>query len=174
MLQRIFFGLVLVSSSLSFAMQFDKGKVTLEKLEDYSLCQDQHDSEACQEALKTWVASHPQDTFQAGKMTRKKMNAWAAIPFFVSAFESKQANCQDEDVKLAALSGLNLPNTNRKDIVAGSKKIALDLCFKEMKEAILQETSTTSYLFANTCHALVAKGELKGLKLQKCNATKEN
>ena len=158
----------------AFSLQVDKGKVTLEKLEDYELCQ-KHDysGDWCDEALKNWVKQKPEDAFKAGKLTRKAMNAWGAVPFFATAFMQKNGDCKDSDVQLAVIDGLKLPISSKPEIVESSRKIAFDICFKELKAALLNETSPGSIFFENTCTLLSEKGELQGVKLKKCKSSRQ-
>ncbi len=154
------------------ALQFDKGQVLLEELSDYELCQTKdYTGEWCQDGLKRWVKAHPADAFEAGKMTRKAMNHWAAIPYFAQSFDAKKGHCKDEDVKLSVVSALNLPESNQA-VIASAKKIGIESCFSEMKGAILEAATLDSYLFKNTCKDLMAKGALTGLKKKKCEASK--
>src|SRR3989338_7957737 len=92
----------------SHALRFDKGQVILDELDDYDSCQNKdYTGEWCHDALRRWVKAHPKDAFKAGKMTRLKMNHWAAIPFFAQAFDGKAGDCKDEDVSLAVVSALD-------------------------------------------------------------------
>lgn len=153
------------------ALRLVEGQVILDKIEDYPTCQN-HDysGDFCHDALVRWVEKHPGDAFQAGKMTRKIMNAWAAIPFFSKAFEKAKTECGDEDVKLAVVSALDLPADSNKNVVQEAKKIGLDKCYKEFKTAIVDAASLGSYMFKNICKELLAKGDITGLKAKKCSS----
>lgn len=155
------------------ALRLVEGQVILDKIEDYPTCQN-HDysGDFCHDALDRWVEKHPADAFRAGKMTRKIMNAWAAIPFFAKAFATSKPECADEDVKLAVISALNLPAESHKEVFEAAKKIGIDSCYKEMKTTLLDEAKLGSYLFTNVCKDLAAKGDLTGLKAKKCSAEK--
>lgn len=152
-----------------YAMEVDKGKVTLEKLEDYNQCQsfDQGGS-FCHEALLRWVDKHPGDAFKAGKMTRLKMNHHAAIPFFAKAWQQNKGNCNDEDVKLAVVSALSLPATGNEEIIAQAKQIALDKCTKELGETVASEAKASDYILKNSCRELIAKKLLSGISAKRC------
>ena len=165
-------GLVFLVSCLglnqAFALKVIHEQVILDQLSDYDLCQSKdYSGDWCHDALVRWVKAHPADAFKAGKMTRLKMNHWVAIPFFMQAFSSKKGNCKDEDVSLAVISGLNLPADSNKEIVASSRKIGIELCFPEIKTAILEAATLDSYLFKNVCKDLIAKKALTGLKEKK-------
>lgn len=151
------------------ALRVVKEQVILDNLGDYELCQKKdYSGDWCHDALVRWVKDHPNDAMVAGKMTRAKMNAWGAIPFFTQAFAMKKGDCNDQDVKLAVVSGLGQNADSHKDIVMQSKKIGFDLCFKEMKDAMVADSSPDGFLFQNACKELVAKGAIGGLKAKKC------
>lgn len=157
----------------ALALTFDKGQVTLDELKDYNMCQRRdYSGEFCQDALVRWVKQHPQDAFQAGKMSRKIMNAAAAIPFFSQAFENKKGDCKDEDVALAVAAAIDLP-VSGKEFIDPAMKIGFDICFNEMKNVILERATLTSYAFTNACSRLMEKGVLSGLKLKKCQEIKK-
>lgn len=159
----------MVVAAKASALRVVKEQVILDNIGEYELCQSKdYSGEWCHDALVRWVKDHPNDAMKAGKMTRAKMNAWGAIPFFAQAFAAKKGDCNDQDVKLAVVDGLGQPADTRKDIVDQAKKIGLDTCFKEMKDAIVADSSPDGYLFTNACKELVAKGAISGLKAKKC------
>jgi hypothetical protein len=166
---------ILFLSALSFnaeAYKVKDSEVILNDLEDYNKCQgDDYGGRFCQDALERWVKANPKDVFKAAKMTRLRVNAAVAVPFFAQAFEQKLGVCTDADLKLAVIAGLNLPASN-KETLAQAKKMAFELCYEEMKEGILKESGTDTYLFKNACADLIAKKALTGLKLAKCKAVK--
>jgi hypothetical protein len=151
----------------AYALEISKGKVTLDKIEEYEQCDD-WDIGLCQDALHRWVEQHPADAFKAGKMTRKKMNAWLAVPFFSKAFEQKAGDCKDDDVKRSVASAVGLPQ-DKKEIIAQAKKIGFDLCFAEMKDSLVEATSEPDGR-KNVCAELIAKGALSGLRLSRCQS----
>jgi len=133
-------------------------------LNDYNICQQQsYGGQPCQEALQNWVKDHLKDAFTAGKLVRKHMNHWAAIPFFTQAFDSNAGDCKDSDVKAALLSAFDLPANRYQEVVASAQKIGLGACFDSVIED-LAKASTDGYTFKNTCKALVEKNALTGLK----------
>lgn len=158
-----------VSPFAAHALRTVEKQVILEKLDDYEMCQGRdYSGDFCHDALLRWVEKHPDDAFTAGKMTRLKMNAWGAIPFFTQAFSKGKGNCKDEDVKLAVVSALNLPASSNKVVVESAKKIGFEKCFSELKVAIVESASLDSYAFQNVCKDLVTKGLISGLKAKKC------
>ncbi|MDZ4085037.1 MAG: hypothetical protein U1E10_18995 [Bdellovibrionales bacterium] len=165
--------LFLVVVSQANALRVKEEQVILDELQDYELCQKRdYTGDWCHDALKRWVKEHPEDAFTAGKMTRKAMNHWVAIPFFHQAFEAKKGDCKDSDVKLAVYSALDLPVSSNSDVVAQAKKIGIETCFNETKTELVAKASIGSYMFTNICRDLSAKGLLTGLKKKKCEEVK--
>ncbi|MBN8542559.1 MAG: hypothetical protein J0L82_19370 [Deltaproteobacteria bacterium] len=155
------------------ALRVKEEQVILDELQDYELCQKRdYTGDWCHDALKRWVKEHPEDAFTAGKMTRKAMNHWAAIPFFHQAFEANKGDCKDSDVKLAVYSALELPSGSYADLVKQAKKIGVETCINETKTDLVAKASVGSYLFTNVCRDLSAKGLLTGLKKKKCEEVK--
>ena len=155
------------------ALRVVDSQTILDKLEDYNMCQGRYDSGvSCNDALVRWVEKHPADAFAAGKMTRKSMNAWGAIPFFIQAFNNGKGDCKDKDVKLAVVSAVNLPIDSNKDIVLAAKKIGFEKCAVDLKEALIESAHLDSYSFKNICKELLVAGSIKGLKAKTCAALK--
>lgn len=155
------------------ALKVSKEEVILDELNDYELCQNRDRSgELCNDALRRWVKGHPADAFKAGKLTRLRMNHWAALPYFAEAFSHKQGNCKDEDVVLAVIAGLGLPPSQKEPLDQASH-IAFDLCFNELKPKLIENASPSSTIFVNICHKLDEKKLLSGLKQKKCQELKK-
>lgn len=168
----IFILLASLSALDAEAYKVKDGEVILNDLEDYSKCQaDDYNGRACQDALERWVKANPSDVFKAAKLTRLKMNAVVAVPFFFKAFEEKLGDCKDQDLTLAVVAGLNMPESN-KELISQSKKIAFTFCYDDMKDNILKEAGVNSELLKNSCNELIEKNAISGLKLAKCKATK--
>lgn len=147
-------------------MQIKKSKVILESLDDYSQCHEQKISGSwCHKALTKWVKAHPNDAFQAGKLTRLYMNHWLAVPFFEKSINLVDFSCKDHDLKLAVIGGLNLPMTGNEAIIHSSEKIVFDKCAKEMKAALYEAAVPDSNIFVNVCKRL----ELTGSKKVSCD-----
>jgi hypothetical protein len=148
--------LIIVSAipASALVLDRDKGKVHLEKIDEYGRCQSMdYGGDFCNAALEEWVAKHPADAFKAGKLTRLHMNAWGAIPFFAKAFAAKKGDCKDEDVWLAIESAAGLPDSY-KDVIGQMKMIAFKKCFKELKEKLVKANSEGGYHKDNLCEDL--------------------
>lgn len=152
------------------AMEVVKGKVTLERLEDYDQCQSLDSGGTyCHDALRRWVEKNPKDSFQAGKLARLKMAHHKAVPFFTKAFSINNGNCKDEDVKMAVLSALALPASGNEALIEQAKVIALDKCSKELTSVIVTEAKSSDYVLKNSCRDLIAKGLLHGVAAKRCS-----
>lgn len=161
------------SAQPAHALRVVKEQVILDKLEDYKLCQSKdYSGDWCHDALKRWVDEHPDDSFQAGKLTRSSMNAWGAIYFFDKAFKVKKGDCKDEDVRLAVASALDLPKANQPEIVQQAQEIGLKTCLKEMKDKVFAEASVGSNRLQNICAVSTAAASLPALKQAKCKDLK--
>jgi hypothetical protein len=175
LMKKIAMSLLVLTTSVaatSHALTFKGGKVSLENLEEYNTCQD-HDysGEWCHDALVRWVGKHPADAFKAGKMTRLKLNHHNAIPFFVKAFAAKAGDCNDEDVKLAVVSGLALPPSYAN--LAGAKQLGFTTCSKELQKALVDELTGTGYFADNVCPTLKAAKALTAEKAKHCEPKEE-
>lgn len=132
-------------------------KVQLEKLSDYNECQSKsYQGNICDSALRDWVEKTPGDLFQAGKLTRKKMNSWGAIYFFAKAFAAKSGDCKDKDVWLAIESAAALPGSY-KEPIAGMKTIAFKHCFADLKDALVKAAESDKSTRRNICKNLIEK-----------------
>jgi hypothetical protein len=153
-----------------YALKADKGQVILEQLVDYNRCQSMDYSGAfCYEALMRWVDEHPDDAFEAGKMTRQKMNHWNAIPFFTKAWASNKGNCKDPDVKMAVISALALPPDDQNKVIPQAQSIGFEKCSSELATVIAKEAKENENVLKNSCKQLMAKNLLSGVAAKKCN-----
>ncbi len=157
-------------SNTSSALLVKDGKAILEKLDDYELCQTRdYTGNFCNEALTDWVEKTPADAFTAGKLTRKHMNHWGAIPFFDKAWKLGQGKCEDSDVKLAVLSALTQSSTNRKVVVDQALDISLNHCENQMSQDVLNLAKTNDEALKNSCKMLTSKKLLTGVAAKKCS-----
>jgi hypothetical protein len=141
-------------------------QVILDQLADYELCQKKdYSGDWCHDAMKRWVKANPADAFEAGKLTRQKMNSHSALPFFAQAFAAGKGKCADDDVKLAIIGGLGLPPDS--ELVPQARKLA-EICLPELKEDLMK-AGADSYQFKNSCSLLKAKGWLSSFKSKKCS-----
>jgi hypothetical protein len=102
------------SAATASAYKVDRknNRIDLVSVEDFNRCQDELSySDGCLDALKRFVKTHPKDSFAAGKLVRARFAHWVALQFFVPALSKKSAPqlCGDEDLRMAVISGLSLP-----------------------------------------------------------------
>lgn len=131
----------------------------------------------CVELLTGFVDDDPKNgdlALKAAKLVRRNQNHYVAVPFFVRAVEAaggKDAKpCLDDDLKLATIAGLGLPPDY--DNAKGAKKIAFELCWAALSDAVAEQfhqESKGSYYFGNTCGELKAKKMLSNLQAKLCD-----
>jgi hypothetical protein len=157
----------LPASALALKVDVNHQTVELESLKDYDECQSRdYEGSWCHKALKAWVDSHPDDAFQAGKMTRAHMNHYEALPFFIKAFEAKKGDCDDIDVSRAVMAGLGLPPRN--ELLKHAQKLAFDICFNDLKDTLVNGVANGGYFAGNACGPLRKKGALSGQAADRC------
>ena len=164
--------LVAIFSLDLYALRNKDGQIILDKLDDYELCQSQDSAGTwCHDAMRRWVEMHPDDAFKAGKMTRRRMNSWVAMPFLAQGLAAKMGDCGDEDVKLAVVSALGQSGAEGDvgEAVKAAKSVGFGACYDKLKPALISGISTSdkSYL-ANACPDLLKKKALTGLKQKLC------
>ncbi len=125
---------------------------------------DRWSAEHCGKELRTFVAADPDNrdlAFKAGKLARLNMRDWFAAPFFKAGLvkESASRSCSDEDVKLATMAALVLPDhDNYRPFIDAGVSIARDLCWAPLQNALMtQLKENNSYFAANSCAFLKAK-----------------
>jgi hypothetical protein len=103
---------LVVSTASAYEVDQKQNRIVLTSVDDFTQCQnDLSYSDACLDALKRYIKAHPADGFAAGKLVRARFNHWVALQFFVPALtKPKPQQCDDEDLRLAVLSGLALPD----------------------------------------------------------------
>ena len=101
-------------------------------------------------------ASNGKLALAMAKVARKGMNAYGATPLFKRAVTaSKAAACKDADLSLSVIAALGLPSDY--DDYADGKTVA-EICFAELKPAIVKELADASgYYKDNACALLTAK-----------------
>lgn len=151
-----------VSASARTAQAGVDGKLELASLGDLAKCESRRNRASCYEAVKSYVAKHPSESFEAGKAVTVFYNHWMALPFFEQALKKKATavQCSDKRVLQAVNSALALPNEHPQ--VAVATQIAATWCWPQLKEGVLKELNSSfvsSYQTHNTCPILVAKNE---------------
>lgn len=104
-------------------------------------------------------------------MTRLKMNAAAAMPFFAQAFKAGKGQC-DNDVKLATVAALDLSPSQDAKNIAAAQEIAFGSCFAAFKTDLIENVSKSHPNFlTNACKGLNEKKVLQGVKAAWCKKT---
>jgi hypothetical protein len=130
----------------------------------------------CVERLLPFVDADPKNkdlALKAGKLVRRNQFAYVAVPFFSRALDGRKdaKECVDDDVKLAIVAGLGLPESDPR--VAQARTVASDVCWKALEAPIMDDfnkSTPSSYVFRNACDFLKAKKKLGNLQSQQCSA----
>lgn len=109
--------------------------------------------------------------FKMGKLVRVNAKHWASLRYFKVALAGKPAKamCADEDVKLAVISGLGLPDSY--DALPIAKEVAQGACWENLKKPILEAFNADSengYIRTNACGFLKAKKALTADQAKTC------
>ena len=113
--------------------------------------------------------------FKMGKLVRLNAKHWASLRYFKNALRAKDTKsmCADEDVKLAVLSGLALPDSY--DALPIAKELAQGACWNNLKKPIVDafnEDSENGYVRTNACSFLKAKKALSAEQAKTCKSDK--
>jgi hypothetical protein len=138
-------------------------------LKAFAVCfQNNYGADQCLQDMTKFVKSDTSNldlAFKAGKLARLNLKHWAAAPFFASALTepNNDRRCDDEDVALAVLSGLSLPNSGYEPQFGASVKLASKLCWKELKAPLAEQiASNGEYFRENTCGVFKTQNALEG------------
>jgi len=132
-----------------------RGEIGIKALKD--CFSNRYAAQSCFKAMTDFVAgdaNNVQLNYTAGKLARLNMNSVTAVPFFAAAVKNAGAQkgqeiCNDNDIEIAVIAGLNLPSSY--DNVAPSK-VLLKRCFDALKKPVFEEfLKGGSYNAQNTC-----------------------
>ncbi len=90
------------------------------------------------------VAFPTAHAMQVTKLTRLHMIHWNSIPFFGKAMDQNLLKCNDEDLKLAVISGLDLPKSGNEEVVSTSEKL-----FEKYQDDLKEPVKTAATLDSN-------------------------
>lgn len=141
----------------AYEVDTKQNRVVISSLEDFTHCQDELSySDACLDALKRYVKAHAAEGFAAGKLARARFNHWVALQFFAPALKKPTPQqCEDEDLRLAVLSGLALPDDDPNEALA--VKLAKGACAASLEPHIRNGLGDGSALYKRNASALLAK-----------------
>jgi len=130
------------------------GTVTLSSVQDFERCQrDGGASDWCLNGLTAYVKAHPNTAFAAGKSVRARFNHWVALSFFATALDKlAPAQCADDDLQLAVISGLALPADEPSHDLA--LKIARGQCWSALQAPVQRALPDGSELYRTSACAL--------------------
>jgi hypothetical protein len=142
-----------------------QNKIVFKSLADMDKCaaQFRYDTGYCMEPLESYAAKNPKELFEIGKRARLHFVHRGALRFFEPALDARKkpsaAQCADEDVALAVISGFSTPPDS--DDNKRARKIFTGACFEGLRPSIEKEITSSgasSYTAQNACAALAAKG----------------
>ncbi|MCW5804671.1 MAG: hypothetical protein KIT31_20030 [Deltaproteobacteria bacterium] len=118
-----------------------------------------HAFQDCHDAALKFVDADVKNaklTLDVAKAVRLGMSHYSAVPFFKRAHAAGgKAVCKDEDLKLAVISGLGLPDKDTRLEEAIGLTYA---CFDDMKAPILKElTADSGYFHDRACDLLASR-----------------
>jgi hypothetical protein len=153
---------------------FAQDKIVFKSLADLDKCaaNNSYDTGVCLEPLQKYAKAHPKELFAIGKRARLQFKHWAALQFFEPGLGASPAaaQCADEDVRLAIVSGLSMPADDAPNAIA--RRLLNGKCFASVRTAVEKEIASANgegYLPQHAC-PIFAK---KGVKLSGCEPKKE-
>jgi hypothetical protein len=126
-----------------------------------------YDTGVCLKALQKYAKSHPKESFAIGKRARLQFKHWVALQFFEPGLGASPttAQCADEDLSLAIVSGLSMPTDAAPNQIA--RRLLSGKCFSSVRTMVEKEIATANgegYLPQHACPIFVKKG----VKLSGC------
>jgi hypothetical protein len=89
-----------------------------------------------------------------------------ATPFYVEALSKDDKRCADESVHDAVTDAFVKGGSDAE--VAAAKKIAFDLCLKQLDENWARQMVESKFGMESACAGLLKSGKLTGVKKRKC------
>ena len=148
---------MVVPTVAAYEVDAKQNRIVLSSVDDFTQCQNDYAySDACLDGLKRYVKAHPAEGFAAGKLVRTRFNHWMALQFFLPALtKPTPQQCDDEDLRLAVLSGLALPDDDPNEALA--VKAADGPCATSLLPHIQKGLGDGSAFFKKNATALLAK-----------------
>jgi hypothetical protein len=151
-----------------------KDELVFKTLADLDKCaaNNRYDTGVCLEPLQKYAKAHPKELFAIGKRARLQFTHWAALQFFEPALgmSPTPAQCADEDVGLAVVSGLSMPADAAPNAIA--RRLLNGACFSAVRGAVEKEITSANgegYLPQHACPIFANKG----VKPSACEPKKE-
>jgi hypothetical protein len=140
-----------------------QNKIVFKSLSDLEACATHHsyDPGACLEPLQAYAKAHPKQLFEIGKKARLHFRNWVALQFFEPALgkSPRAAQCQDEDLGLAVVSGLATPTGDASQLAA--TRVFSGACHAALRPAVEKELAQSpgaSYVARHACPVLATQG----------------
>lgn len=153
-------GTLLSARASAFEINEKKGTATISSVADFARCQETVGDygDVCLDGLAVYVKAHPAEAFPAGKQVRLQFNHWVALRFFeVGLAKASDAQCADEDLGMALVSGLALPPDEPG--FKSALKVAKSRCWSALQPKVVKELAdSNAYYRDNTCPLLKDKG----------------
>jgi len=147
-------------SAAAFELDERTNEIVFRSLAGFDRCVlDLSETPACLDALRRYANKRLNDSFQAGKRARLHYEHWTALSFFEIAFrkQATDAQCGDEDVLLAVISGLSRPEAEQATVNL-AKDLAGNKCWEEIKDGLIEAASDSGPEFrSNACPLMKAK-----------------
>ncbi len=154
---------VLIAAALAapLAQAQQQIEIVFTSLADFDKCatRNRYDTNSCMDALEAYAKKNPQEQFAIGKRVRLHYVHRAALRFFEPAMQKPTpAQCADDDVRMAVISGFNTPpdyDDNKR-----ATKIFGGICFEALRPAIEKEVISSgaeSYIYKTACPVMAAK-----------------
>jgi hypothetical protein len=167
---------VLLASAVTAATAFElderTNQIVLRTLAGFDRCVlDLSETPACLDALRRYASKRPIDSFQAGKRARLHYEPWTALTFFEIAFrkQATDAQCGDEDVLLAVISGLSQPDSEQATLDL-AKDITLNKCWEDLQDGLLEAASDAEDQFRSRVCPLF---ESKDMSVSACEQLRQ-
>ena len=148
-----------ISGVAAYEVNVKKSKITITSVKDFTRCENETSMDDwCVDGLTAYIKSHPAEAFAAGKEVRLKMTHWVALRFFEKGVEKyTPAQCADEDVALAVVSGLALPDDY--PAYKSALKVAGGRCWSALNPQLVKQIAdSNSYYRDHTCALFKSKG----------------
>lgn len=153
---------------------FAKNEPVFKTLADFDKCaaNNRYDTGVCLEPLQRYAKAHPKELFAIGKRARLNFTHWAALQFFEPALGKSPAaaQCADEDVGLAIISGLSMPADAAPNAIA--RRLLNGACFSAVRAVVEKEITSAKgegYLSQHACPIFANKS----VKVNACEPKKE-
>jgi hypothetical protein len=147
--------------------------VAFKSLADFDQCASKYgyDTGVCLQALEAYAKSHPNELLAIAKRARLQFTHWVALRFFEPALgkSPSAAQCADEDLGLAVISGLSMPADESPN--AAALRMLNGPCFTGLRPTIEKEivsSNGTGYLTQHACPVFIKRG----IKLALCDGAK--